>query len=156
MLERSRSSVGRAVERKGKIGVVDGDRCDRELLALRVRDPNPDLAGSELDPADVELVGGGGAPADEIEQRRARRGEQRDDADEQEDRHERPQPPGGRNRLRSARSRPPSVDDLEEAHPAELGELRLVSVEHERPVLWKSISMIPRWPWQSITVSVYS
>ena len=25
------------------------------------------------------------------------------------------------------------VDDLEVAHPAELGELRLVSVEHERP-----------------------
>ena len=25
-----------------------------------------------------------------------------------------------------------------------------------RPVCAKSISMIPRWPWQSMTVSVYS
>ena len=49
------AELGRAVEREGDDRVVDGDRGDRQVVALRVRDPDADLARLELDAADVEL-----------------------------------------------------------------------------------------------------
>ena len=44
------------VERERHDRVVDGDRRDRQLVALRISHQDPDLARAELDPADVELV----------------------------------------------------------------------------------------------------
>src|SRR4029453_12376582 len=42
-----------------------------------------------------------------------------------------PAPTGARKGRLAARPSPPSLDHVEEAHPAEVGELRLMRVEHE-------------------------
>ena len=82
-----------AVERVRDDRVVDGDRRDRDVLALRVRDLDLDLAGPELDAADVELVARRRVLPDEVEQRVAGGDEDRDRADERDDRQQRPEPP---------------------------------------------------------------
>ena len=152
------AELARAVERERHDRVVDRDRGDRQVVALRVRDADPDLARLELDAADVELVrraagccrsGRRVTSRPMREQRRRRRRAGASGASAQSRQRARPS-------AVSARCAP-SVDDVEEAHPAELGELRLVRVEHERArCCAKSISITPRWPWHCMTVSVYS
>jgi hypothetical protein len=46
--------------------VVDGDGRDRQLVALRVRDPDPDLARAELDAPDIELVERRRRPSEQV------------------------------------------------------------------------------------------
>ena len=127
------AELARPVERERHDRVVDGDRGDRELVRLRVRDPDPDLARRELDAADVELVGRrrvaarpgrrASEPLARTRRRRARAGASG---------AERPEAPAQPARVAASARAPPSVDHVEEAHPAELGELRLVRVEHEQ------------------------
>ena len=145
----------RAVERERDDGVVDRHRGDRQVVALRVAHEDADLAGPELDAADVELVRRGRALADEVDDPVAERDDERHG--EREPRRSGRAPTAARRFRRPARRATPSlVLDLEVAHPAELGELGLVRVEHERPACAKRISSTPRWPWHCITVSVYS
>jgi len=80
--------------------VVDRDRGDRDLVPLRVRDADPDLAGVELDTADVEFVGSGRRPAEEVRQRPAPGGEGRHNRHEQQQRPERPDAPAAGSRRR--------------------------------------------------------
>ncbi len=46
----------RPVDRKRDDRIVDGDGGDRQVVLLRIRHPDADLARLELDPANVELV----------------------------------------------------------------------------------------------------
>ena len=82
-----------AVERVRHDRVVDRDRSDRDVVALRVRHLDLDLARPELDPADVELVRRRRVLPDELEERVAGGDEDRDRADERHDREQRPEPP---------------------------------------------------------------
>src|SRR6185503_18145002 len=138
------AQLGRPVEPERDDRVVHRDARDRQLLPLRVRDPDPDLVRLELDAADVELVGGRRLPADEVQQRGTRRGEERDHADEQQERQERPEAPRHQSTTSKNPIQPSSVNSVWWAW------------NMKRPVLAKSISTIPRCPWHSITVSVYS
>ena len=87
---------GWAVDGVGDDRVVHGHRGDGQILALRVRHPDSDLARRELDPAYVEGVGRRRVFPDQLEQGAAARGEERDDGDEQDDGDERPQAPAQR------------------------------------------------------------
>ena len=93
VLERSRPSVCGAVELERDDRVVDRHRGDRQVVLLRVGDPNADLAGLELDPPNVELVRLRRVRSDQPDERRARRDVAADRDREQDDGHERPQPP---------------------------------------------------------------
>ena len=93
MLERSRLERGGAVELERDDRVVDRHGGDRQVVLLRVGDPDQDLAGLELDPPDVELVRLRRVRPDQPDERRARRDERADRDGEQDDGHERPQPP---------------------------------------------------------------
>src|SRR3954464_15632760 len=113
-------------------------------------------AGHDFPPPDVESGDGGRSAADEVEQRVAGRREERDDPDEQQQREERPEPP---------RAGPQAGRDLGGGHQSSTSKnpIQPSSVNSDwcawnmnRPVFAKSISMIPRCPWQSMTVSVYS
>src|SRR5262245_47294813 len=146
----------RPVEVKRCDRVVDRDTRDREPLPLWVRDANRDLTGLELDPPDVELVARRRLATNEVDERGARRGEHGDGADEQQNRKQRPHSPrplaegfGRRGRAgfhQSTTSKKP-------IHPSSVNS-DWWAWNMKRPVLWKSISTMPRWPWQSITVSV--
>ena len=93
MLERSRPSVVGAVDVKGTIAsstvteaIVRSSGCGFVTRTL-------DLAGLELDAADVELVRRRRVRADQVDERRAGRDVAADDEREQHDRDERPEPP---------------------------------------------------------------
>jgi hypothetical protein len=73
--------------------VVDGHQRDREVVALRVPDLQPDLARSELRAAHVELVGRWRLAAHELDDAIALRDDERDGEREQQHRHERPGSP---------------------------------------------------------------
>ena len=81
------------VDRERDDRVVDGHQADRQILTLGVRDADLDLARLELHAPDVELVGGRRVAPEQVEERVARRREERDGADEDEQRHERPEAP---------------------------------------------------------------
>ena len=79
-----------AVEGKRNDRVIDGHRGDRQLRHLRVPNLDPDLARSELDAPDVELICGRRVPADQVDDRRSTRNEPADRDREQQDRYEHP------------------------------------------------------------------
>jgi hypothetical protein len=145
-----------------RCGPVDGVRHDRvvhhdgrdgQLLPLRVRNANPDRAGLELDPSNVEPIGRRRRAADEVEQRRPARREDRHRADEQQERQQRPQAPAAGELVR--RRVHQSTTSKNPIQPSSVNS-DWWAWNMNRPAWAKSISMIPRWPWQSITVSVYS
>ena len=144
----------RAVDLEGNDRVVDGDRGDRQVVLLRVRDADLDLARLELDPADVEQVGLRRVRADQADERRAGCDEGPDDGREQHHRDERPEAP--------ARLDPPRRPSLHQSTTSKKP-IQPRSVNSDwcawnmnRPVFVKSISSTPRCPWHCITVSVYS
>ena len=154
VLERSRPSVCGPSTSNGNDRVVDRDRGDREVVLLRVRDADLDLARLELDPADVEQVGLRRVRADQADERRAGRDEGPDDGREQHHRDERPEAP--------ARLDPPRRPSLHQSTTSKKP-IQPRSVNSDwcawnmnRPVFVKSISSTPRCPWHCITVSVYS
>ena len=153
VLERSRPSVAGPSMLCATIASSTVTRGDRQVLPLRVRNADPDLPRLELDPPDVEPVGRRGRLSDEVEQCRPARGENRHRADEQQQRQERPQPPAARELLcRRVRQSTTSKNPIQ---PSSVNS-DWCAWNMNRPVFAKSISMIPRWPWQSMTVSVYS
>ena len=158
VLERSRPSVSGPSTRVRDDRVVDRDRRDRQVVRLRVRDADPDLARVELDPADVELVGRRRVVPHELGQRVAGGGEGDDD-------RRRAAPAGRasraasdprRRRVRGDRARLHQSTTLKKPIQPSSANSDWCAWNMNRPVLAKSISMIPRWPWQSMTVSVYS
>ena len=147
----------RAVDRVGDDRVVDVDVRDREVVALRVPDEDPDLARRELDTPDVELVRRRRIRADEVDERRAARS--------------RPAP------TTSASSSTGTTAHSRQLTPAAIGvaeRLHHPSTTSKKPIqpssansdwcAWNMcspvpanwISSTPRWPWHCITVSVYS
>ena len=114
------------------------------MLPLRIRDADRDRARSELDPAHVELVGRRRSVADEAVERVARGNRGRDHPDEEDRRDERPQAPAHQSATSKNPIQPSSVNSDTWAWNMKC------------PVFLKSISTIPRWPWHSMTVSVYS
>src|SRR5262249_28180863 len=133
-------------------------RRDRQLRALWVRDPNPDLARLELDPPDLKLIERWRRATDQVEQRTARRGEQRDDPGQNDDRQQRPEAPRPRAEATVHGTRAGLHQSTTSKKPIQPSSVNSGwwAWNMNCPVLWKSISMIPRCPWQSITVSVYS
>ena len=93
VLERSRPSIARPVDRERHDRVVDRDEGDRQVVGLRVADGDPDLAGVELDAAHVERVGRRRVAPDQVDERGAGRHEQPDDDGQQQHRRERVQAP---------------------------------------------------------------
>ena len=96
VVPRRRPIVCWPVERVRDDEVVDRDRCDRQIVLLRVADMNSDLARLELDPRDIEPVGRRRVLTQEVDNRPARRGEHRHDGDQEQDRNERPEAPADR------------------------------------------------------------
>ena len=118
------------------------------------------VPGSNVDPADVELVERRRVVADQAGERAAARREERDRRDKEEDRRERPEAPAGAPALA-----PPFPRGLARAHQSLTSKKPIQPSSANSdwcawnmnvPVLWKSISMIPRSPWHCMTVSVYS
>ena len=60
--------TGCAIDRERDYCIVDGDRCDRDRVGLRVCEADADLAGVELDSPDIDLVERRWVLADEVEQ----------------------------------------------------------------------------------------
>ena len=150
------AELGRPVERVRHDRVVDRDRGDRQVLALRVRDADADLARLELDAADVELVRGRRVLADQVEHRRAVRGEQADHDRQQQDRRERPEPPAQRASAGRCGARfHQSVTSKKPIHPSSVNS-DWCAWNMNLPVCAKSISITPRCPWHCMTRSVYS
>ena len=141
------------VDRERDDRVVHGHQGDRQVLALGVRDADLDLARLELHAPDVELVGGRRVAPEQVEERVARRGEERDGADEDEQRHERPEAPAVTPRRDGLRGH--YSTSKKPIQPSSANSLWW-AWNMKRPVFANSISRMPRSPWQSITVSVYS
>ncbi len=141
------------VEREGHDRVVHGDGCDGQVVRLGVPHRDPDLAGRQLDPADLELVRRRGVRPDQVDDLVAAGDHERDRHREQQDGYERPEAPGnpacGRARLHQSSTlkypiQPSSVNS------------DWCAWNMKVPVFEKRISITPRWPWHCITVSVYS
>ena len=143
-----------AAEREGNDRVIDVTEGDRQIVRLRVRDEDADLAWLELDLSDVERIGGRRVPADEIDERGACRDEEPDDEREQQDRasaHSRQlRPP-----KREVAPRLPSVGHVEEAHPAKLANSDWCA-EHEQAGVCEVDLDHAALPWDWTTMSVYS
>ena len=161
--ERRRPSVSSPSTVKGTIAsstvtmaIVRSSRCG---FVTRIR-TSPGESSTRL--MSNSSAGGGLCPTRSRMEPPARR-EERDDGDEQKDRNERPEPPARRvsaalrvlgdraglhGRLYSSTSKKPIQPSSANSD--------WCAWNMNRPVLAKSISMIPRWPWQSMTVSVYS
>ena len=136
---------------------------NRDRIRARVQHRDDDALGIERDAVEGQLLNRREVPAAD-EPVGAPTQDPGEEAGEQQNREQGEQPrlctvqaqcPGRHVRHRRLRchTRPPCP---EEAHPAELGELALVGVEHEVPGYRKVVSRIARSPWHSITVSVRS
>ena len=79
-----------AIQSEGDDGVIDGDRRNRERIALRVRHANADLSGVEFDAADFELVCRRRVMAQQVGDAPAPGAERGDDGDDKEERRQRP------------------------------------------------------------------
>ena len=145
----------RAVELERDDRVVDRHGRDREVVLLRVRDADLDLAGLELHPADVELVRLGRVRADQADEGRARGDEGAHRQRQEHDRQQRPEAPAG---LDPPRRRPRFHQSTTLKKPIQPRSVNSdwCAWNMNRPVFEKSISSTPRCPWHCITVSVYS
>ncbi len=120
-----------------------------------IRDAHADLAGLELDPADVELVRLRRVRADQADERGAGRDVAADDEREQHDRDERPEPPA----QLPASLRCPRLHQsatLKKPIQPSSANSDWCAWNMKRPVFANSSSITPRWPWHCMTVSVYS
>ena len=145
----------RPVDLERQDRVIHRDCSDRQVVALRIGDPDPDLAGVELDAADVELVDRRRVLAEQTGDGRPARREERHDAGQQDQRHERPEPPAAPRANSCGGLGHQSVTLKKPIQPSSANS-DWCAWNMNRPLLAKSISMIPRWPCDWTTVSVYS
>ena len=157
VLERSRRSAAGPSSRYGTIAsstvtlaIVSFGRCGLVTLILI----SPGLNSTRRT---LNLIQGRWRAADEVQEGGAGRREQCDDAGEKEQRNERPKAPVARLApLRGGRGRRhQSITSKKPIQPSSVNS-DWWAWNMKRPVFAKSISMMPRCPWQSMTVSVYS
>src|SRR5215211_7987012 len=148
-------AVALDVERHDR--VVDGDGCDRQVIRLRVRDADADLAWVEFHTPDVELVERRGSLAEQARHGASGGREERDDRRQEHERHERPQPPAPTQHgsFGSATDGYSSLTSKKPIQPSSANS-DWCAWNMNTPGFAKSISMTPRCPCTCMTVSVYS